>query len=649
MPHDDSSPASAPIEARPRSEKYLLVRRLLGLLTFVDLPIKKKFLLLTAGTLFWFGSMAVVTVLALTAIQYKYHQVSEQIMPHQQAAHEVLGHLQNIDRDLQFLGQTDMGADLLAVQSLREHVKAIRAVNARLSLQQSVSSGTFIETLVRSLATQPQTSLRYLQDLVVLTDQLDQSLDTYITTKRKTPRPADTVTVASSFEDTKARVAEGMALVNQHAKSMATTYGDINSAIYQIIRDSVNAILIVLLIASTLLLFFVRWIIVAFQRPIAAIIQQIDSLSTGDISLAKKVAIKSQDEIGTLSSKFNSLVDSVYGMTIYKKVIEEDADLDDVYHRLGDVFQSQLDIPQYTIYDVNTQKKEMRVAHPMQVGGVRMHCDTEILSDCQQCRAVKTGHIVSSFEFEGVCRRFVPQPGVGHICIPLVAGGHTGGVVQLRFAADDNNEQIDSSAPQKIFEAETYINQSLSVIEAKRLMQTLRESAMVDPLTGLYNRRFLQEHTAQIISGALRRKTQIGLLVCDLDYFKQVNDAHGHDAGDQILRETSIVMKKTVRDSDVVIRFGGEEFLILLMDVQPGDSLIVAEKIRKSIEALKVSVGDKILQKTISIGVAEFPGDTDGFWQAIKYADVALYRAKDQGRNQCVRFDKEMWQHGGDF
>ena len=180
-------------------------------------------------------------------------------------------------------------------------------------------------------------------------------------------------------------------------------------------------------------------------------------------------------------------------------------------------------------------------------------------------------------------------------------------------------------------------------------MQTLRESAMVDPLTGLYNRRFLQEHTAQLISGALRRKTQIGLLVCDLDYFKQVNDAHGHDAGDQVLRETSIVMKKTVRDSDIVIRFGGEEFLILLMDVQAGDALIVAEKIRKSIEALKVSVGDKILQKTISIGVAEFPGDTDGFWQAIKYADVALYRAKDQGRNQCVRFDKEMWQHGGDF
>ena len=649
MLNDDSSPASPPAEASPRPKKYRLVRRLLGLLTFVDLPIKRKFLLLTAGTLFWFASMAVVTVLALTAIQYKYHQVSEQIMPHQQAAHEVLGHLQNIDRDLQLLGYIDIGADLLAVQTLREHVKGIRTVNARLSLYQSTASSTFIENLVRSMATPPPASLQYLQNIVLLTDRLDQSLDAYISVKRKIPKPEDKVTVASTLEDAKTRVAEGTALVNQHAKTMADAYGSIKTAIYQIIRDSVNAILIVLLLASTLLLFFVRWIIVAFQRPIAAIIRQIDSLSTGDISLAKKVAIKSQDEIGTLSSKFNTLVDSVYGMTIYKKVIEEDTDLDDVYHRLGDVLQNQLGIPHYTIYDVNTQKKEMRVAHPLLVGDARMHCDTEILSDCQQCRAVKTGHIVSSFEFEGVCRRFVPQPGVGHICIPLVAGGHTGGVGQLRFAAHDNNVQIDSSAPQKIFEAETYINQSLSVIEAKRLMQTLRESAMVDPLTGLYNRRFLQEHTAQLISGALRRKTQIGLLVCDLDYFKQVNDAHGHDAGDQVLRETSIVMKKTVRDSDIVIRFGGEEFLILLMDVQAGDALIVAEKIRKSIEALKVSVGDKILQKTISIGVAEFPGDTDGFWQAIKYADVALYRAKDQGRNQCVRFDKEMWQHGGDF
>jgi diguanylate cyclase (GGDEF)-like protein len=169
---------------------------------------------------------------------------------------------------------------------------------------------------------------------------------------------------------------------------------------------------------------------------------------------------------------------------------------------------------------------------------------------------------------------------------------------------------------------------------------------MVDPMTGLYNRRFLQEHTQQIISGVLRRKAQIGLLVCDIDYFKQVNDTHGHDVGDQILKETSVVLKNMVRESDIVIRFGGEEFLVLLLDVAPGDAMLVAEKIRLGIEKMKVSANGAVIQKTISIGIAEFPDDTDGFWQAIKYADVALYWAKEHGRNQAVRFAPEMWKHG---
>lgn len=293
-----------------------LLRRFLRLLTFVDLPIKQKFLLLAIGTLFWFGSMAVVTVFALTAIQYKYHQVAEQIMPHDLAAREVLSHLQNIDRDLQFIGPTDTGADLLAVQSMRDHVKAIRAVNARLSLRQTGSSGTFIENVVRSLATTSPADLQYLQGIMAVTDRVDRALDSYIHAKRKLPRAIDPDAIAAAIDDAKEQVARGVALATQHSKSVSEDYSAINGQIYQVIRESVNAILAVLLIASTLLFFFVRWIIVAFQRPIAAIIQQIDSLSTGDINLAKKVAIKSQDEIGTLSKKFNSLVDNVYGMTI---------------------------------------------------------------------------------------------------------------------------------------------------------------------------------------------------------------------------------------------------------------------------------------------------------------------------------------------
>lgn len=623
-----------------------LLARLLRLLMFVDLPIKQKFLLLTVGTLFWFGSMAIVTVFSLTAIQYNYHQVAEQIMPHDQATVAVLSHLQNLDRDLQFILQTDNTSDSSTAQSARDRVKAMRSIVTKLSLRQTASAGTFLESLVRSMSTTSQESLQYLQSMMAVTDKIDQSLDNFISTKRKQTKLTGNELATEAFHVVKEHTAEGIRLATQHSKNIAEEYNDINGKINKTISYSVNAILIVLMIASTLLIFFVHWIIVAFQQPITSIIHQIEALSTGDINSAKRVSIRSADEIGTLSDKFNSLVDSVYGMTIYKKVIEEDASLDDVYRRLGEIFENELGLENYTIYDVNTQKHEMRVAYPPFVGDAQLRCEVDILTDCNQCRAVKTGHKVSSFQFPGICRRFVPEEGVGHICIPLMTGGNTGGVVQLRLLTDKEGGMLDKTAPQKLFNAETYINQSLSVIEAKRLMQTLRDSALVDPMTGLYNRRFLQEYTKQIIGGVLRRKTQIGLLICDLDYFKQVNDTHGHDVGDQILKETSVILKKMVRESDIVIRFGGEEFLVLLLDVVEGDAMLVAEKIRAAIEKMKVMVGSEIVQKTISIGAAEFPKDTDGFWQAIKYADVALYRAKDQGRNRAMRFTPEMWQHG---
>ncbi len=135
--------------------------------------------------------------------------------------------------------------------------------------------------------------------------------------------------------------------------------------------------------------------------------------------------------------------------------------------------------------------------------------------------------------------------------------------------------------------------------------------------------------------------------MCDMDFFKQVNDEHGHDVGDVVLKDTSRVLRESVRESDVVIRFGGEEFLILLIDTEPGYGLEVAQKIRENIEALKFKASKgAVIKKTISMGVSEFPKDTEGFWQAIKYADVALYNAKDTGRNKCVRFIPEMWEEG---
>jgi diguanylate cyclase (GGDEF)-like protein len=164
-----------------------------------------------------------------------------------------------------------------------------------------------------------------------------------------------------------------------------------------------------------------------------------------------------------------------------------------------------------------------------------------------------------------------------------------------------------------------------------------------DAMTGLKNRRFLEEYIDTLIATVQRQKTNISILMLDLDYFKMVNDTYGHDAGDTVLKSLAKILKQSVRASDIVIRYGGEEFLILLQNTSGDAADQVAEKIRASVEAMKIPVGGTTLQKTISIGIADFPNDSETFWQAVKYADVALYQAKETGRNRWLRFKREMW------
>jgi diguanylate cyclase (GGDEF)-like protein len=165
-------------------------------------------------------------------------------------------------------------------------------------------------------------------------------------------------------------------------------------------------------------------------------------------------------------------------------------------------------------------------------------------------------------------------------------------------------------------------------------------------MTGLNNRRFLEEFVETMVANLQRRKTTMSILMLDLDFFKMVNDTYGHDAGDSVLKSLAKTLQQAVRSSDLVVRYGGEEFLILLMDSQGEHADKVAENIRARVEETKIHVGAATLQKTISIGIADFPTDSETFWQAVKFADVALYQAKDTGRNKVVRFKPEMWSSG---
>jgi two-component system cell cycle response regulator len=182
-------------------------------------------------------------------------------------------------------------------------------------------------------------------------------------------------------------------------------------------------------------------------------------------------------------------------------------------------------------------------------------------------------------------------------------------------------------------------------IRKKRYTERLRdnvqqsiEMAITDPLTTLYNRRYMESHLAALVDQAASRGKPLTALVLDIDHFKSVNDTHGHDAGDDVLREFATRVRKSIRGIDLACRFGGEEFVIIMPETDMGVATIVAERLRRRIasEAFPIHQGSKALEVTISIGIATLDAADDNAASILKRADQALYRAKRDGRNRVV-------------
>ncbi len=172
------------------------------------------------------------------------------------------------------------------------------------------------------------------------------------------------------------------------------------------------------------------------------------------------------------------------------------------------------------------------------------------------------------------------------------------------------------------------INVVLNVIYT--LHRTLASQAVTDPLTGAFNRRFMDQGLASVTARAQRRSLESSILMIDIDHFKEVNDRFGHQQGDRVLQALVGLVRERMRLSDSIFRFGGEEFLLLLDDTDVDGAVVVAEAIRLAVEANVLVSG---LRLTVSIGVAEYVvGQSVDDW--IKAADRALYVAKANGRNR---------------
>ncbi|GAB0058229.1 hypothetical protein SIID45300_02575 [Candidatus Magnetaquicoccaceae bacterium FCR-1] len=363
------------------------------------------------------------------------------------------------------------------------------------------------------------------------------------------------------------------------------------------------------------------------------------STITHDVSQLLRYEAEGNTNLITTTTE---MVETLLEIAQFKQAVEEDRTKAEVYFRIAHVLRDQFGIRQCSIYEVSNPG--MNHMKPVIVDGEIdtgcRWCNPEILFQADSCRAHRTGHVIDAIEHPMICSQFKhvhDNPDLGHICIPVFHSGTVGNVVQI--VVERNHGRLYHRLQPFI---QAYLRESAPTVEAKRLLDTLRESALRDALTGLHNRRFLEEYIGTLEATAKRKKSRLSVLLMDIDHFKEVNDVFGHDVGDTVLRVVSKALAAQVRTSDMVIRYGGEEFLVILQEGDEYSGERMAEKLRLAVAALKIPVSSGIMRKTISIGVSGFPSDGEDIWEVIKCADLALYEAKHTGRNRHIIYTPKL-------
>jgi diguanylate cyclase (GGDEF)-like protein len=268
----------------------------------------------------------------------------------------------------------------------------------------------------------------------------------------------------------------------------------------------------------------------------------------------------------------------------------------------------------------------------VEVAGSWTECQLPVTEfDPSDCWALRTAHphLVVAGDPTARCAH---AEGVKHtyLCIPILAQGETLGILHIQ--ATDEAPQLEAS--EMSFKT-TFAGQVGLSIANIRLREALRIQSVRDALTGLYNRRYLEEMLDREVRRASRSEQSLGVLMIDLDHFKRFNDTHGHEAGDAVLRETGSLLAAGVRAEDFVCRYGGEEFVVILPTADAAAARARAERLRTRMRELTIiHRGSSLGMVTISVGVAAFPQHGMSPKDLMAAADAALYQAKRGGRDR---------------
>jgi diguanylate cyclase (GGDEF)-like protein len=263
----------------------------------------------------------------------------------------------------------------------------------------------------------------------------------------------------------------------------------------------------------------------------------------------------------------------------------------------------------------------------------------EVAFEPDDCWALRRGqpYIIDAGQFATPCRHLQDIQG-GHACLPLMAQGTGLGILYLQNAQSEG-----AQAPGEFLTPE---DRQLAITVAENvaislsnlyLQETLRIQSIRDAVTGLFNRRYLEESGERELYRMARGKQPAGLAMIDLDHFKTFNDTFGHEGGDALLRAFGQFLREHLRKEDIACRYGGEEFCILFCESTLDDTVRRAEQLRSEVGNLTVQYrGQHLGVITVSIGVASYPTHGGALTDLIAAADRALYQAKADGRNRVV-------------
>jgi diguanylate cyclase (GGDEF)-like protein len=259
--------------------------------------------------------------------------------------------------------------------------------------------------------------------------------------------------------------------------------------------------------------------------------------------------------------------------------------------------------------------------------------DTQAMFEPQACWAIRRGqsHVVRETGKDLLCPH-LGDNSESYLCIPLMAQGEPLGVLTLVGTPLADHDL-----------AETFAEQVALGISNLSLRESLRQQSLVDTLTGLHNRRFLDETLRRELLRASRKQASVAVVLLDVDHFKRFNDTFGHEAGDLVLRHLAMEMKRNVRTSDLACRYGGEEFALVLPEIGREEAVERCETLRLAVSRLQVRYGGQPLGPiNISLGLAWFPQDGERMDVLLHAADLALYQAKRGGRNRLCIYDRDM-------